>query len=96
MKGLKFRTRTAPLRAGSLEWVQVKGWGRSGPSLRNDPYGNSPVGWIPRYVLEEEFGIDCSPLDHPGDLKKQGTVWFSKEQSENIHAHHLFEAESAE
>lgn len=38
------------------------------------------LGWIPRDVLEG-MGIDCS----------QATTWFTREQSEAIHAHREFE-----
>lgn len=67
------------------EWVQVS----HGYSHRAE------VGWIPRDVLEG-MGIDCSPLDKQvptltGSLG-QGTVWFTREQSEKIHRHPEFEA----
>jgi hypothetical protein len=86
--------RQVPLREGSLEWVQVKGWGRpTQQNLRHRQRDETEKGWIPRYVLEEEFKIDCSALDSLGDLKPQGTVWFTKEQATAIHEHHLFDAE---
>jgi hypothetical protein len=65
-----------------LEWVCVTGW-----------FGRNP-GWIPRFVLEEEFAIDCSPLDRRMWDGKQGTVWFTAEQSEAIRKHKWFEPEA--
>lgn len=62
-----------------VEWVQVRGWHKG-------------EGWIPRSVLDG-MGIDTSPLDRTdsgitGD--RQGTVWFTREQSDAIHKHKAF------
>lgn len=58
------------------EWLNVSGW------------GGVDQGWVPRW-LAEAHGVDCSPLDRTIDNPivgrlTQGTVWFRKEQSEEL------------
>lgn len=62
------------------EWVQVKGWGMRGEQ-----------GWIPRDVLEG-IGVNCLPLDSRDACGRQGTVWFTAEQSQAIRLHAEWES----
>lgn len=62
------------------EWLVISGWGN----------GGQETGQVPRRVAEA-LGVDCTPLDRRDSWGRQGTVWFTREQSAALRKNPDFE-----